>query len=181
VDPDDVLAPEIERHHRRESRREIRRKNMQPRDLQMLSGLIDQAAQIEARAHRADGTGKHIVEHQRRDGELGQRAAHGLVHHFVHATAHEHRAAFDVDGANRVGKQHDRQDEPGRCLPDGLFGNAADVVSRRCQVAQYDGGGAPKGNERQHHGGCHHHFDRCRPLSRCHGKFVSKSLFLRSS
>ena len=93
-----------------------------------LADFIDQAAEVQARAHRADGAGQHVIEHQRRNRELGQRAAHRLVHHFVHAAAHEHRAALDVDGAHRVGKQHDRQDEPRRCFADGLFGDAAYVV-----------------------------------------------------
>ena len=143
---------------------------MHPGDVEVGAGLINQAAQVQARADGADGSGEHVVEHEGRDGELGQGAAHGLVHHFVHAAAHEHGAALDVDGAHGVGEQHDRQDEPGRGFPDGVFGDAADVIRRRGQVAEHDGRRFPEGNERQHDGGGHNHLDRRRPLFRCHVK-----------
>ena len=45
VDADDVLAPEIERHHRREPGREIRRIDVHAGDVQMFAGFIDQARQ----------------------------------------------------------------------------------------------------------------------------------------
>ena len=96
---------------------------------------------------------EHIVEHQGGHRELGQRPTHGFVDHFVHAAAHKHGTALDVDGAHRIREQHDRQDEPGGGFADGGFRDAADVVGARGKIAQHNGGGAPERNKGQHHRG----------------------------
>ncbi len=114
--------------------------------------LVEQARQIEAGADATDRAGQDVIEHQRRDGELGKCSAHRLVHDTVNAAAHEHGRAFHVDAADGVAEQHDAQDEPGRRLADGLFGDAAGVKGRRTQVAQNDGGRPPERDERQHDG-----------------------------
>ena len=102
VNADDVLAPEIYGDRRREDSREIGWMHVQAGDLQVLAGLVDEAAEVQARAHAADRAGKHVVEHERGHREFGQRAAHSLVYDLVHAAAHEHATAFDVDGAHRI-------------------------------------------------------------------------------
>jgi hypothetical protein len=171
VNADDVLAPEINRDRGGKNSGEMRRMEVQARDMQVVGGFVDQNAQVEARADGADGAGQYVIEHQRRDRKLGQRAAHGLVHHLVHAPAHEHRTAFDVDGAHGVGEQHDAQDEPGRGLADRLLRDAAHVVGRRGQVAEHDGGGAPERDERQHDGGGYNHLHSPMPLLGTHETF----------
>jgi hypothetical protein len=69
----------------------------------------------------------------------------------VDAAAHEHGAAFDVDGAHRKRKEHHADNEPGRGFADSLLGNAASVKSRRCEIVENNGRGAPVGDKRQHH------------------------------
>ena len=97
----DVLAPEVDGDGGGEDRGEIRRVDVQSGLMQVLADLVDESAEVEARADSGDGAGQHVIEHQGGDGELGQRPAHGLVDHLVDAAAHEHRAALDVDGAHR--------------------------------------------------------------------------------
>ena len=53
------------------------------------------------------GPGQDVVEHQGRDGELGEEAAHRLLDDAVDAAADEQRAAFDVDRAHGVAEEHD--------------------------------------------------------------------------
>src|SRR5262249_53255839 len=80
-------------------------------------------------------------------GQLRGEAAHGLADDAVDAAADEQGAALDVDPADGVAEQHHRQDEPRRRRPDGLLDDAADVEGGAAQVAEYDGGGAPVGDE----------------------------------
>ena len=70
----------------------------------------------------ADRPGEDVIEHQRADGEFCQPPADGLLDDAVDAAAGEHRAAFDIDGADGVTEEHDAEDEPRRGLADGLFG-----------------------------------------------------------
>src|ERR1039457_3989846 len=147
---DNVLAPEVEGNPGGEDGGEIRRVNVQSGQVQVLAEVIDEAAEVEARADGTDGAGEHVIEHRSGHGELGERPAHSLVDHAVDAAAHEHGAALDVDGAHGVGEQHDRQDEPGSGFADGGFGDAADVEGAGGKVAEHDSGGAPEGNEGQH-------------------------------
>ena len=111
--------------------------------------FAEQAAQILARRHAADRPGQDVVEHQRRNAELGQRPAQRLLHRAVHAPAHEHAAALDVHGAHRIRKQHDRQDEPGSGLADEPLSFATGVIRRRSQIVQDDRRRPPERNERQ--------------------------------
>jgi hypothetical protein len=87
------------------------------------------------------------VKHQRGHAELGERSAERLLNGAVDAAADKHAAAFHVHGADRVGEQHDGQDEPGSGLADVSFGFTAGVIGGRSQVVQDDGCGAPEGNE----------------------------------
>src|ERR1700733_305853 len=144
--------------------------NVQPRNFEVLADLVDQAAQVQPRADAADRAGQHVIEHERGDGELRQSAAHGFVDDLVDAAAHEHAAALDVDGAYRVGEQHDRQDEPWRGLADGRLGDAADVIGGGCEIAQYDGRRSPERDERQHHGSRDYDVDNTGPLLGGHCK-----------
>src|SRR5262249_44429449 len=65
------------------------------------------------------------------------------------AAAHEQSTTFDVDRADRIAEQHDREDEPRRCRPDRIFDDAADVIDRARQVAEHHRGSAPVGDERE--------------------------------
>ena len=107
--------------------------------------------EILAGGNGADGPGQDIVKQQRRNRELGQGAAHRLFDYAVHSSAHEHGAGLDVDGAHGVAEQHDRQHKPWSTFANDFFGITTHVVSRGGQVGKDDGGGAPKGDEGQHH------------------------------
>src|SRR5262249_10144865 len=114
--------------------------------------------------------------------EFRQRPAHRLVNDLVDAAADEHRAALDIDRADRVGEQHDRQDEPGRGFADRRFGDSSYVVCARCEVAQYDGGSAPERNERQHDRCRYDDFDGRRTATRCqHGDSPSITITVTSN
>ena len=113
--------------------------------------FVEQADDVLAGGHAGDRAGENVVEHQRGDAELGQRAAEGFFDDFVDAAAHEHRAAFDVDGAHRKREEHDSDNEPGGGFADGLLGDAAGIKGRRSQIVENDGGRAPVGDEGQHH------------------------------
>ena len=103
-----------------------------------------------------DRAGQDVIEHQGGDADLGEGAAQGLLHHAIHTTTNKHGAALDVDGANREGEQHDRQNEPRRGLADCLLGYASGVKSGGTKVVQHYGGGPPIGNKSQHHRGRNH-------------------------
>ena len=77
------------------------------------------------------GPGKDVIEHQRRNAELGEPAAEGLFYHAVHAAAREHRTALDIHRAHGKAEQHDAEDEPRRSRSHRLFGDAAGVEGRR--------------------------------------------------
>ena len=129
----------------------------------VVEGVGEQSGKVQAGGHSADGAGQDVVEQQRRDGELSQLAAHGLLDHAIDAAANEHRAGFDVDGADGIAEQHDRQHEPGSALADNLLGVAADVVRRRREVGENDGRRPPERDERQHDRRSDEDFN-CRPL-----------------
>src|SRR5579871_5810192 len=75
--------------------------------------------------------------------------------HAIDTTPDEHAATFDIDGAHRIREQHDGENEPRCSFADGLFGNAADVISGGGQVTENDRGRPPERDERQHYGCCH--------------------------
>ena len=151
---DHVLAPEIHRgEHGERRRRKYGGYEMQRGDVKPLAGLIQDPGQVQSRADAADRSGQDVIEHQRRNRDLGERSAHRLVHDFVNAAAHEHAAALDIDRPHGVREQHDREDEPGRRFADLRFGDSAGVVGRGCEIAQHDGRRSPEGDERQHHRG----------------------------
>ncbi len=101
--------------------------------------------------HAADGAGEYVVEHQGRNGQLGQEAAHGLLYHPVDAAAHEQRATLDVHATHGITKEHYRQDEPGGSRADRRFDDAANVVGGARQIAEHDCGRPPIGDELEHH------------------------------
>src|SRR5581483_2047060 len=98
------------------------------------------------------------VEHQGGNRQLGQGSAHGFFHDTIDAAADEEGAALDVDGPDRVGEQHHRQDEPGRRGTDALLDDAADVIGGRGQVAEHHGSGLPVGDEGERHAADHDRF-----------------------
>src|SRR5208282_2034117 len=134
----DVVPPEIERAHDGEAGRTYARRDVQP-DMEVIGGFVDEADDVLPRGHAADGARQDVVEHQGGDAELCQRAPHGFLDHAVDAAAHEHTAAFDVDGAHAVGKEHDAEDEPLRGLADVALGFATGVVGRGSEVVQHEG------------------------------------------
>src|SRR5271165_6224461 len=121
--------------------------------MNVIGGLVEQAGDVLAGGDAADWTGEDVVEHQGGNAELCQGAAHGFLDDAIHAAADEHAAAFHVDGADCVGKQHDPQDEPGRGLADVALGFTTGVVGGGCEIVENDGGSAPEGNETQQRGG----------------------------
>ena len=70
--------------------------------VEIVQKLVQQADQIQTRRNAADRPRQDVIEHQGGNGEFGQRRAHGLFDHAVDAATHEHAAALDVHGANRV-------------------------------------------------------------------------------
>src|SRR5262249_21521431 len=113
--------------------------------------LQDQAHDVLPGGNAARGAGQDVVEHQGRDRQLGQEAAHGFLDHAVDAATDEQRAALDIDRAHGIAKEHDGQDEPGRGRADGVLDDAADVVDRAGQVAEDDRGRAPVRDESEGH------------------------------
>ncbi len=135
-------------------------------DVQADEQLVQKSRQILARGNAADGPGQDVVEHQRGDGKLRERAAHRLFDDAIDAAAHEHAAALDVHGSHGVGEQHDGQNEPGSGLADGLLGDRARIEGGRAEVIEYDGGRPPEGNEGKHGGRGNHDFGKSGFLSR---------------
>ena len=166
VDADDVLAEEIERDGDGDDDRSPAGEHVlapsafrKPTSTQRTS-VDDQPHDVLPGRNRADRPGEDVVEHQRRDRELGEEPAHGLLDHAVHAAADEQRAAFDIDRAHAVAEDHHGQDEPRGRRADRPFHDAADVVGRAGQVAEHDGRRPPVGDEREHHAADDDHLDR---------------------
>ena len=132
----------------------------QQRMMQVLADIFDKTRQILARRDRADRAGENVVKQQRRDGEFRQRAPHGFLDHAIHAAPHEHGARFDVKRPHSIAEQHDGENEPGGALANHFLGIAAGVIGRGGQIGKNDRGGAPEGDERQHHRGGDEHLDR---------------------
>ena len=151
LDAENVLAPEICGHRDREKGgSEIRRQYNA--GMRQFEQLVDQADQVLARRYSTDRAGQYVVEHQRRHRDFRQRRSHRLFDDPIDSAAREHRARFDVHRSHRVREQHYSQDEVRRRSAAGLLDDAADVVRRRGEVAQYDRGRAPERNEREHPG-----------------------------
>ena len=151
----DVLPPEVHRDENGEEGGKIVHVERE-RLAQHLRDLIQQMAQILARADHADGSGENVVEHQRRNRKPRHEGPHAVLHHDVHAAAHEHAAAFHVDRAHGEAEQHHAQHEPGRRGADGRLGDAAGVKRGRGQIGKNDGCAAPKADEGKSDGGGHH-------------------------
>ena len=159
VDTLDVLPPEIDHHKDGKHRREAVLGKGGKRMSRVPANVLDQARQVLAGGNRADGAGQHIVEKQRGNGNLGQRPAHRLLDHAVHAAAREHAARLDIKSTDGIAEQHDRENEPGGALADDFFGIAAGIVGGRSEIGKDNGRCAPEGNERQHHRGGDKHLD----------------------
>ena len=125
-------------------------------DVQVGQNFVQEAHQVLAGGNAADRTRQDIIEHQGGDGKLGERSAHGFFHDPVNAPSHEHAAAFDVDRAYGIRKQHDGEDEPGGGFAHGLLRDPARIVGRRGKIIQYDRRRSPEGNKGEHSGGRHH-------------------------
>src|ERR1700687_1358850 len=117
--------------------------------MDVVESLVEESDKILARRHAAYRPSQDVIKHQRGDAELGKRSAHRFFDDAIDATAHEHAAALDVDGAYGVGKQHDPEDEPRRGLADVAFGFASGIVSGRSEIVEDDGRGSPERNEAQ--------------------------------
>ena len=110
----DVVPPEIRRHEQSRKTRRTRFGGHVDAGVQQFADLIHQPAEILAGADAADRSGQDVIEDQRGNGESGQERPHGIADHDIHAAAHEHAAAFHVNGAHGEAEQHDAEDEPGR-------------------------------------------------------------------
>ena len=97
-----------------------------------------------------DRAGEDIVEHKRGDADLGECSAQGLFHDAIDAASREHRAALDVDCADRVREDIDAQDQPGRSFTYRLFGEAAGVKGRRAEVVENNRRSSPEGDKGEH-------------------------------
>ena len=148
VKASDVPPPEIRRDREGDerSRRVVGHLSGEPEPRQE---IVHQTGDVLPRRHAADGSGEDVIEQQRGDGELGQRSSHRLLDHTIDAATDEHGRALDIDGANRVRKEHHAQNEPRRGLAHRLFGNPAHVVGRRAKIVQHDRRGSPEGDERE--------------------------------
>src|SRR4051812_23947024 len=74
--------------------------------------------------------GQDVVEHQRRDADLGKGAAQRLLDDAVDAPTSEHRAALDVNGAYGIGEEDNPEDQPRSSFADSFFCEACGVESR---------------------------------------------------
>ena len=120
--------------------------------VQTAEQVVQESRQVLACRDAADGPGQDVIEHQRGDRKFRERAAHRLLDYAIDAPAHKHAAALDVHGPHSVGEQHDAQDEPGRCLADGLFGDCSRIEGGGAKIIEYDGGRPPERDEGQHGG-----------------------------
>ena len=116
-------------------------------------GVVDQAGDVLAGGNAGDWAGQNVIEHQGGDAELGESAAERFFDDAIDAAAHEHGAAFDVDGADGEGEEHDAENKPGSAFADGLFGDASGVEGGRAKIVENDGGGSPIGDKGEHHRG----------------------------
>ena len=92
--------------------------------------FVHQSCNVLAGGNAGDGSRQNVVEHQRRDAELGEGAPQGFLHHAVDAAAGKHRTAFDVDRAHRETEEHDAEDEPRSSRAHRLFSDASGIESR---------------------------------------------------
>ena len=113
--------------------------------------LVDQSGDVVTGRNARDRPGKDVVEHQRRDTDLGKGGSQRFLYVAVDAAAREHGAALHVHHAHRHRKTHHAQDEPGRGFSHCLFGDADGVKRRRTQVVEDDGRRPPEGDESEHH------------------------------
>ena len=118
--------------------------------------VVDQAGDVLASGNAGDRPGEDVIEHQGRDADLGEGAAESFFDDAVDAAAHEHRAAFHVDGAHGKEKQHDAEMNQGADFADRLLRDAAGIKGGGTEVVQNDGGSSPVGNEGEHHRGRDH-------------------------
>ncbi len=112
--------------------------------------LVHQSDDVLPGRHPGDRPRQNVVEHQRRDAELGERPAQRLLDDPVDAAARKHAAAFDIDRSHREAEQHHAQDEPRRGLAHGLFGDAARIEGRGPKVVQHNRRRSPERNEGEH-------------------------------
>ena len=164
----DVLPPVVDGHRRGKHCRRVVQVKLESMPGDILQGrwqpvvlvhhvqhLVHQAGDVLPGRHTRDWSRQNVVEHQRRNAQLGEGAAQRFFHHAINAAAGEHRTALDVNRAHREAEQHDAQNEPGRSRTYCLLSDAARVKRRRTKVVEYDGSRAPEGDEREHHAGCH--------------------------
>ena len=150
-----VLPPEVNRDDNREEGRKIVHVEGE-RLPEHLRDLVQQVPQILARADHADGSGEDVIEDQRRNRKPRHERPHAVLHHDVHAAAHEHAAAFHVNRAHCKAEQHDPQNEPGSRWADRCLGDAAGIKCRRRQIGKNDGRAPPEADERKSYRGGHH-------------------------
>ena len=149
-----VLPPEIKRDDNGKARGDETGCSGRERatHVKILQKVFDQSREVLACSDSADWSREDVIKHQRGNAEFRERPAEGHFHGAIHAAAHEHAAAFHVNGAHGVRKQHDGEDEPRRSLADVAFGFAAGIVRRGGQVVQHDGRRPPERNECQEGG-----------------------------
>src|SRR5215207_9938872 len=90
----------------------------------------DQIYDVLPSLHPRNWTRQNVIKHQGRHGELRDRSTHRFLHHAIYTAAREHGARLDINSAHGVGEKHYAKNEPWCRMPDRLFSDAADVVSR---------------------------------------------------
>src|SRR5713226_999030 len=117
--------------------------------MRMLGKLAEETAEVLPGGNTADWSGQNVVEHQRGNAEFREYPTKRLLYGAIDAAADKHAAAFNVDRAHGIRKQHDGQDEPRRGLSNVTFGFTTGVVGRGGEVVQNNGRGTPERNEGQ--------------------------------
>ena len=106
--------------------------------------FIQQMTEVLSGADAADGSGKYVIEYQSGNGKTGHERAHGVPHHYIDAAAHEHAAAFHVNGTDCKAEQHDPENEPRRALANSLLDDPARIKGGGGQIAEDNGRAAPE-------------------------------------
>lgn len=115
--------------------------------MEILKDVTNQAGEILSGGNAANGASEDVVEHQGGNGEFSQATAERLFYRAIDTATNEHAAAFDVNGADGIGEQHDAENEPGGSLTDVALGFTTGVISGGGEVVENDGSSAPEGDE----------------------------------
>src|SRR5262249_37071613 len=150
----DVGPPEIQSRYNTECCGERKWRNGRSR-VQHLRNFVDDSSKILSGADDAYRTRQDVIENKSGNRKTSQKWPHRVAYDDVHTAAYIHAAAFQVHRPHGKTEQHDGENEPWRAFTDRVFGDAARIKSRRCQIAQHDCCAAPERNERKHYSARH--------------------------